>query len=337
MHARHRCRWTIVALLASTLVPLSLLLADRLTASEADRKPEEALRHALEHALDDERHAIAFYEAILDRFGERRPFSNIVHAERRHADALIRQFGRLGIEVPADRHASKDAAFHIPATFAEACDAAEIAEIRNVAIYDELLESVRDAEVRGVFLQLRRASQERHLPAFRRHSNGWTVVAHEALSDSQRAQRDRGADARTAMFARLMRTLREEVERIGPAGAIEVCKTVAPKVARQVSEERGVRIGRTSWALRNPANVAPAWTDLVLHDRPTEPRIASARDGRLGVTFPIHIATSCLTCHGPRDTLDADVRNKIEAAYPRDRAVGFSEGDLRGWFWVEVP
>jgi hypothetical protein len=25
------------------------------------------------------------------------------------------------------------------------------------------------------------------------------------------------------------------------------------------------------------------------------------------------------------------------AKYPKDQATGFKEGDLRGWFWVEVP
>jgi hypothetical protein len=27
----------------------------------------------------------------------------------------------------------------------------------------------------------------------------------------------------------------------------------------------------------------------------------------------------------------------LAARYPDDRATGFAPGDLRGWFWVEVP
>jgi len=23
--------------------------------------------------------------------------------------------------------------------------------------------------------------------------------------------------------------------------------------------------------------------------------------------------------------------------YPKDRAIGFKEGEIRGWFWVEMP
>jgi len=27
----------------------------------------------------------------------------------------------------------------------------------------------------------------------------------------------------------------------------------------------------------------------------------------------------------------------LAAKYPMDQATGFKEGDLRGWFWIEVP
>jgi hypothetical protein len=32
-----------------------------------------------------------------------------------------------------------------------------------------------------------------------------------------------------------------------------------------------------------------------------------------------------------------DVRQALLQRYPEDRAIGYAEGDLRGWFWVEVP
>jgi hypothetical protein len=42
-------------------------------------------------------------------------------------------------------------------------------------------------------------------------------------------------------------------------------------------------------------------------------------------------------CHGPREMIADEVQTALSAHYPEDRAVGFSEGDLRGWFWIEVP
>jgi hypothetical protein len=44
-----------------------------------------------------------------------------------------------------------------------------------------------------------------------------------------------------------------------------------------------------------------------------------------------------MACHGPSDSLAPDVADALALHYPDDRATGFTEGDLRGWFWVEVP
>ena len=59
--------------------------------------------------------------------------------------------------------------------------------------------------------------------------------------------------------------------------------------------------------------------------------------GELGAFLPIKLAAPCLACHGPADDLDEDVRSALAESYPDDQATGFAEGDLRGWFWIEVP
>jgi hypothetical protein len=79
----------------------------------------------LDAALDDERHAFAFYRAVMAKHGERRPFSNIIRAEQRHESALLRQYQRLGLTPPANRWTAH--AFDVPATFAAACDASVVA------------------------------------------------------------------------------------------------------------------------------------------------------------------------------------------------------------------
>jgi rubrerythrin len=266
------------------------------TAQNAHNEPKSDVQQALDRALDDERHAIAFYEAVITRFGERRPFTNIVRAERRHADALLQQYPRLGLKPPEDRWQAQPVA--VPDTFAEACDAAENSEILNAALYDDIITKVSDSEVRAVFEQLRAASQERHLRTFRRHSNGWRAVTPDNLSDKQKAQQTLAERARDEVFKRLMSRLSTELAAGGPAGAISVCKEAAPEIAKDVGQRRSVRIGRTSWKLRNPRNVGPPWTKLLLHDQPETPRLAAARDGRLGVTLPIRVAKTCLACHG---------------------------------------
>lgn len=120
---------------------------------------------ALREALDDEYKARATYQGVIDRFGPVRPFVNIIEAEERHANALLRLFERFGIEPLKDRWAGEVPA---PSSLAEACKAGVEAEIENAAMYERLLAQVSDARVRDVLKRLQQASQQRHLPAFRR-------------------------------------------------------------------------------------------------------------------------------------------------------------------------
>jgi Protein of unknown function (DUF3365) len=60
-------------------------------------------------------------------------------------------------------------------------------------------------------------------------------------------------------------------------------------------------------------------------------------DRSLGVLRPIVHQSMCNGCHGPFDRIDPAVRAALAGRYPADQAIGFIEGQLRGWFWVEVP
>lgn len=120
---------------------------------------------AMTEALDDEYKARATYAAIIDRFGPVRPFTNIIRAEERHASALERLFVKYNQPVPADRWAGQVQA---PDSLEEACAAGVAAEIENRAMYDRLMLMTRRSDILQVFGNLRRASQDNHLPAFQR-------------------------------------------------------------------------------------------------------------------------------------------------------------------------
>ena len=165
----------------------------------------------------------------------------------------------------------------------------------------------------------------------------WRTVAEKDLDAAQQAQRDRALAARKALFEDLFRTVSYVGRRGGPAGAIAVCKDRAPALAEATAKAHGVRIGRTSFRLRNPRNEAPGWVAPLTADRPDTPRYASGPRGEFGAVLPIKLQATCLPCHGPEDAIPEDVRRRLREAYPDDRATGFREGDLRGWFWVEVP
>lgn len=203
-----------------------------------------------------------------------------------------------------------------------------IAEAKATQMVDPMYESI----VRGYI--------RRHIDGGG-DCSGWVPTKPEALTPAQEAQRARAVEARDAMFSRLLGALGEAMNTAGPegglTGAIGVCKDQAPKVAQAVAREKGVMIGRTSMKLRNTGNIAPAWAQPLLADQPAEPRLAVNADGSLGVTLPIKLAANCLACHGSPEQIAPGVAKALAEKYPHDRATGFKEGDLRGWFWVEVP
>lgn len=178
----------------------------------------------------------------------------------------------------------------------------------------------------------------------------WRVVTVEELPPAQVEARARAVAARDSMFGRLFAALAEAMSRPGPdgqpagaAGAIEVCRTEAPRIAREVAAERQLMIGRTGLKLRNPTNAPPAWAAPLLarlSESDESGAVASAQlvhpDGSLGVLLPIKLLSNCLVCHGPQEQIEPRVREVLVKSYPDDRATGFREGDLRGWFWVEI-
>jgi len=120
---------------------------------------------ALREALDDEYHAWTTYDQVVEDFGEVRPFINIRAAEARHIEALLGLFHRYGVEEPPNPWPGRVRRY---GRLEEACSDAVTAEIENAALYDRLMASTRRPDLLAVFGNLRDASQERHLPAFRR-------------------------------------------------------------------------------------------------------------------------------------------------------------------------
>ena len=163
------------------------------------------------------------------------------------------------------------------------------------------------------------------------------VAQKSTASDSKPTPLERAAPARDALFNELSTRLLAAMSNGGPAKAIEVCSKLAPKLAKEVGEQHHVSIGRTAIRLRNENNRPPAWAEPLLKDLPTKPVVQDLENGSTGVLFPILLKVQCLTCHGPDEKIAAEIRTELARLYPNDKATGFQEGDLRGWFWVEIP
>lgn len=145
-------------------------------------------------------------------------------------------------------------------------------------------------------------------------------------------------------FASLQQTLGKklmaELGRGGPVAAVTVCRDEAQALSAQVAAEQGFTLGRTSHRLRNPANAAPGWAKALVAQGEGKRAAEVTRHvvdlGKtVGVLAPIPTGAVCLNCHGT--ALSPETVAAVQAAYPEDRATGFTEGALRGWFWAELP
>ena len=133
----------------------------------------------------------------------------------------------------------------------------------------------------------------------------------------------------------------------GPVSAIAICQDEAATLAREVEKESRMSLGRTSKRLRNPSNSPPWWAedavgakDGVGADGVAATELDSGGlvfdlGASVGVLRPIRLEAVCTTCHG-RD-LDPALTAELARRYPSDAAKGFAEGDLRGYFWADVP
>jgi len=138
----------------------------------------------------------------------------------------------------------------------------------------------------------------------------------------------------------LMKAIQAAMAKTGPEGAIGSCKTEAPQITHSTNSK--IEVGRTSLKLRNPKNAARPWMQSVLKKyenwkpgEAIEPEIL-LKLGRnhYGYMEPIFIKETCLSCHGK--SVSKPVKTELNQIYPKDSAIGFNLGELRGFFWAEL-
>ncbi len=130
----------------------------------------------------------------------------------------------------------------------------------------------------------------------------------------------------------------------GAANAINVCRMKAPQIAEANSNEYWT-IKRISDKNRNPNNLANEHEMSILARFDDKTGMAPAfsyewapaEGGRIYRYYkPIRVAPLCVKCHGTETELDPEAAEVLKEAYPEDMATGYSPGDLRGLFVVEV-
>lgn len=124
----------------------------------------------------------------------------------------------------------------------------------------------------------------------------------------------------------------------GPTRAIEVCASVAPKIADALSAESGWTVKRVSLKSRNASRAIPdSWERQVL-DQFDQRQAAGETAASLSYSATVGnqyrymqaqvVEPLCLACHGQQ--LSQPVQDTLEQYYPDDWATGYTLGEVRG-------
>ncbi len=159
-------------------------------------------------------------------------------------------------------------------------------------------------------------------------------------------------DSRTTvkeLMTQLGGAMQKEMTANGPAAAIRVCKDLAPSITSDISRKTGQRVTRVSLKTRNPLLGSPdAWEQKVLADfvARAEKENPAALEFAEITTEPqgkfmrymkaIPMQDVCLKCHGTTGTIAPQVKEQLTAAYPNDKATGYTAaGQIRGAFSIK--
>lgn len=146
-----------------------------------------------------------------------------------------------------------------------------------------------------------------------------------------------------ALGAELKATLQSTMKSDGPLKTISVCNVKAPELAKKVSGEKSMEVGRTSLKTRNKLNAPDAWELSVLEQfehrkaegeplKTIEYSEITQHNGNRVFRYMKAIPTGdvCLVCHG--EQIPPNLSAELNKLYPDDQATGFRKGDIRGAF-----
>lgn len=169
------------------------------------------------------------------------------------------------------------------------------------------------------------------------------LVLASGCARSPEAKRKLAEETANRMQADLLNALTKAIADKGPAGAIEVCRTLSPETEKKLSQS-GLMVRRVSDRTRNPlhrpdeleAKVLSEWKAQMSEKKEIRPYAENTAEG-FRFMKPIQIGNeACLQCHGDPAKMKSDVKAALSKLYPEDQATGYSMGELRGAISITV-
>lgn len=120
----------------------------------------------LTYALQDEYLAKNEYLKTIEKFGNVRPFFNIVKSEEQHIAMLLPLFLKYGVRTVNEEEMKEQV--KVASSLKEAAKICVEAEVDNIAMYQKFLEEKDLPEDIRIAFQNLKAASENHLAAFKR-------------------------------------------------------------------------------------------------------------------------------------------------------------------------
>ena len=135
----------------------------------------------------------------------------------------------------------------------------------------------------------------------------------------------------------------KEIQQGGVLSAVAVCSDTAQLLTNNFGLQRGVFVKRVSFNNRNEGNFPDDYEKGILNkftmmhkeNNLTETSeyieiISENGSKHLRYMKPIFIQAECLNCHGSETDMHQETKELLAEKYPKDKAVNYKLGDLRG-------
>ena len=161
------------------------------------------------------------------------------------------------------------------------------------------------------------------------------------VSDAGLSDEDKGLQIANAAKAELGKNLLGAIQKFGAPGAVDFCNVRAIPLTDSMARVHNATIKRVSDKPRNPNNQAnkteiayiKTLQENLAKGEKTPPQMAVLDHNTVGY-YTIETNKMCLQCHGIKGKdIKPETWAKINEKYPKDKATGYAENQVRG-IWV---
>ena len=170
------------------------------------------------------------------------------------------------------------------------------------------------------------------------HGKGMRKRKNQTAEAPQETYAKIGMEYALAAKGALGKNLMKAIQQNGPVGAVEFCNVKALPLTDSISVMKNAIINRVSDKPRNTDNAANKeelgyityFKKLVAAGKQPKP-IVKTENGEVDFYFPITTNAMCLQCHGkPKEQIAPATLTALKNLYPKDKAVGYNENEVRG-------